>query len=408
MRGHMQVIIVGAGLAGLASAVACRDKGHDVQVLESTDRIGGRMATEIIDGCRCDVGFHVLHTAYPTLERWIDMDALEAGPMDPVTGLIDPRTGRQSMLGDPLRAPSTLIGTLRTSGVWDGLRMLAWRRRAKKAGWDRPDEGLALLDDLRSRGFSESFLDEVIIPLFRGILLDPEVRTSAAFASFVWHAMASGPLVLPKEGIGAVPNQLAARLPEGCVRTSTRVRSVTSRTVELEEGDHLEADLVLIATAHRSARMLVHGGAPSPPRARTASVHYLAETAPIRHPRLLLNRRHGLGDAVLHVHVPTLVHPSWSPDGRHLVHAVTIGEHAHAQIEPVVRGELEQWFGPDVRGWTHVTTQVLHDSLPEHGRTRMQLAPFPSVRIIGDHTVHGSVHGTLQSVERLLDTMDGG
>ena len=43
--------------------------------------------------------------------------------MDPVTGLIDPSTGRQSMLGDPLRAPSTLIGTLRTSGVWDGLRM---------------------------------------------------------------------------------------------------------------------------------------------------------------------------------------------------------------------------------------------------------------------------------------------
>ena len=275
----MQVIIVGAGLAGLASAVACRDKGHDVQVLESTDRIGGRMATEIIDGCRCDVGFHVLHTAYPTLERWIDVDALEAGPMDPVTGLIDPRTGRQSMLGDPLRAPSTLIGTLRTSGVWDGLRMLAWRRRAKKAGWDRPDEGLALLDDLRSRGFSESFLDEVIIPLFRGILLDPEVRTSAAFASFVWHAMASGPLVLPKEGIGAVPNQLAARLPEGCVRTSTRVRSVTSRTVELEEGDHLEADLVLIATAHRSARMLVHGGAP-----------LLHEQAP--HPSIISQKSH--------------------------------------------------------------------------------------------------------------------
>ena len=202
MRGHMQVIIVGAGLAGLASAVACRDKGHDVQVLESTDRIGGRMATEIIDGCRCDVGFHVLHTAYPTLERWIDVDALRQGrwTRSPGSSIREP--------ADRACSVTQFVPLPHSSGPYEppGSGMVFECSHGdvepRRAGWDRPDEGLALLDDLRSRGFSESFLDEVIIPLFRGSFSIPRSahqRPSPASYGMRWPQVL---LCFPRKALG--------------------------------------------------------------------------------------------------------------------------------------------------------------------------------------------------------------
>ena len=44
------VLIVGAGLAGLSAAIHCQSAGVDVKVIESSDRAGGRVASDVIDG----------------------------------------------------------------------------------------------------------------------------------------------------------------------------------------------------------------------------------------------------------------------------------------------------------------------------------------------------------------------
>ena len=75
MTAH-DVVVIGAGLAGLRAAGLLCARGLDVAVLDAADRPGGRVATDEIDGFRCDRGFQVLNTSYPALRAAVDLDAL--------------------------------------------------------------------------------------------------------------------------------------------------------------------------------------------------------------------------------------------------------------------------------------------------------------------------------------------
>ena len=128
----MRAVVVGAGLAGIAATWALQQHGYECLLLESSNRIGGRMKTTTIGKHNVDEGFHVLHTAYPSLQRWLNIDRLELKPMDPATSLITPSSGRLQTLGDPLRAPLLMLPSLFTAGPLNALRMLRWRLKSKK------------------------------------------------------------------------------------------------------------------------------------------------------------------------------------------------------------------------------------------------------------------------------------
>jgi phytoene dehydrogenase-like protein len=84
------VVVVGAGLAGLRAAqVLCR-RGLEVVVLEAADRPGGRVATDVVDGFRCDRGFQVLNTSYPALRAAADLDRLDLRAFEPAAAIRGP------------------------------------------------------------------------------------------------------------------------------------------------------------------------------------------------------------------------------------------------------------------------------------------------------------------------------
>ena len=72
----MHVVIVGAGLAGLAAAIDLEALGHDVEIHEASDGAGGRVRTDVVDGYRLDRGFQILLEAYPEAQDLLDYDAL--------------------------------------------------------------------------------------------------------------------------------------------------------------------------------------------------------------------------------------------------------------------------------------------------------------------------------------------
>ena len=72
----VDVIVIGAGLAGLTAARHLEAAGQRVQVLEADTKVGGRVATDRVDGFLCDRGFQVLNPAYPAVRRDVDLDAL--------------------------------------------------------------------------------------------------------------------------------------------------------------------------------------------------------------------------------------------------------------------------------------------------------------------------------------------
>ena len=116
------VVVVGAGVAGLAAAHHVAEAGFDVLVVEADDRVGGRIQTDEVDGFRLDRGFQLYNPAYPEGARLLNLAALELqsffpgavlSTQDGPRWLVDPRRATRSSLRNA-RTPLGALGTLQT------------------------------------------------------------------------------------------------------------------------------------------------------------------------------------------------------------------------------------------------------------------------------------------------------
>ena len=132
---HMEekkIYIVGAGLSGLIAALELEKVGFAPILLEATDRVGGRMKTDEIDGFRLDHGFQVLNTAYPEAKKYLDYKALSLKNFDPGAVIFD---GVDSyVITDPLRSPLKIVGMAfsKVGTFLDKVKMFALTQELKK------------------------------------------------------------------------------------------------------------------------------------------------------------------------------------------------------------------------------------------------------------------------------------
>ncbi|MGA1329779.1 MAG: FAD-dependent oxidoreductase, partial [Candidatus Nanopelagicales bacterium] len=77
MTKQLDVVIVGAGLAGLTAARQLAKAGLRIQLVEAADQIGGRVKTDVIDGFRLDHGFQLFNPAYPAARSVLNISELE-------------------------------------------------------------------------------------------------------------------------------------------------------------------------------------------------------------------------------------------------------------------------------------------------------------------------------------------
>lgn len=393
------VVIVGAGLAGLACAVDLHEAGRPVLVLEASDGVGGRVRTDKMDGFLLDRGFQVYLDAYPAAGAILDLAALELKSFEPGALVFDGKKLHRVM--DVFRRPNALVTSAVSpvGSLLDKLRVALLRWKVGRLRCDeimtRPDTSTE--DYLKNSGFSKRMIDVFFRSFYGGIFLERELRTSSRMFEFTFKMFSKGSATVPMGGMGEISNQLAARLPEDAVRLSTPVRSVEGDRVILESGEEIASSQVVVATDATTAERLTGTVGGDEPKWRSVTnLYFEAGQSPLDEPIIALN---GTGRGLVNnVAVMSDVAGGYAPVGKSLVSVSLLGLHPEEVIPTKVQQELGAWFGGQVKDWRHLRTDLIKKALPEQLRTEpVGVREQDGILVCGDHAVSASIEGAVSS-----------
>ena len=399
------VVVVGAGLTGLAAARRLHAAGLDVIVVESSDTVGGRVRTDRMDGLLLDHGFQQFNRAYPAA-RIFDIDALDLRPFR--SGLIVALGERRYCVGDPRRWPSAAVSTVRApiGSIWQKVQLLRWVIEANTAPASRllamPDRSLAA--ELTSRGLDGRLGRTLIRPFLAGVLGEEAMSTSARFVTMLMRSFVRGTPALPSSGMQALPDQLAAGLRAGVVRLNTRVIEVSGGEVRTDRGT-LRARAVIVAADPRTGCRLA--GLPEPMMRGLTTFYHLAARPPTRERVVHIDgeRRGPLVNSV----VVSNAAPTYSRRGS-LIASTVLGADDSSDMEALVREQAGAIYGVDSHDWEHVTTYAIRDALPALPAPLNLQRPVSlggGLYIAGDHRDTASIQGALVSGRRVAAAVLG-
>ena len=411
----IDVVVIGAGLAGLACACELIGGGLSVRLLDAADAPGGRVRTDVIDGFRLDRGFQVLLTEYPEARRVLDYDALALKNFLP--GALVRQGGGFHRFADPYRELGKAIWFAFDPIVSMGDKMRVARLR--KECLQLSDEELFSLpeettrDFLRRFGFTPAILERFFQPFFEGIFLERNLTTSARWFRWLFRLFSTGFAAVPELGMEQIPMQLASRLPEGTLHCNVRVQSIekSGRRWRVDVGDSgsFQANQVVMAAREPEAKALLGplrkpSAAPARAWNRTTTFYYAAPSPPVDEAVIVLNGEGPNAGPVNHLAVMSNVSAAYAPPGGHLICANVVGSAPESDIameamEADIRAQLRRWFGPQVNGWGVLAGYPIAHAVPMQSSFHPERAsPVEGgIFLCGDYVGSASIHGALMS-----------
>lgn len=419
----VDVVVVGAGLAGLECARSLAAAGVGVRVLEAGDVVGGRVRTDRVDGFTLDRGFQLLNPAYPAVRERVDVGALDLRPLLPGVAV---RTdagragaGRLALLADPRRAPWLLPRTV-VDALAGGL--VHPRELAALARWAAPALGpvgrptaapdRSLRASLDAVGADGPLRRQVLEPFLAGVLADDDGATSAAFVRLLVRSFLLGTPAVPAAGMAALPAQLAAHVPD--VVLGARVDGVARVGGEVEVTGavgRVRARAVVVATDGPAAARLLPGAVAAPAMKGLVTWWFAADEAPTLLPAVVVDGR-GAGASsggrgpVVNAAVLSLAAPSYAPAGQHLVQVTALlrgglrDGRGEVPAEEEIRRQAGEMFGADARAWRLLVRHDVPAALPVQGPPLVVRRPVDlgdGLFVAGDHRDTASIQGALVS-----------
>ncbi len=245
-----KIVIVGAGVAGLVAAQHCEEAGFSTILLEASDRIGGRLKTDVVEGFHLDRGFQVLLSEYDEVRHYLNLGELKVQKFGIGAWVFDKK--KAFKVSDPLRDPSQMWPMIASpvGSLLDKWRL--WRLTNYLKGQAKADlfkgKQQSTLSYLQEWGFSQKMIEQFFRPFFGGIFLENELKTDAAMFRFVFQQFSKGHALLPAEGIAAIPQQLFSKLRNTELRLNTKVSKIEGHELQLAAGDKMYFDKVIVAT----------------------------------------------------------------------------------------------------------------------------------------------------------------
>ena len=405
------IVIVGAGLAGLACATALQRQGKPFLLLDAADAPGGRLRTSHRDGFTLDHGFQVVLSSYSAVAKVVDIPALKPRYFE--SGALLAHGGRLTHLANPLRHPHALVEDLTTTAfsLRDKLLLGALVTRTVMssdslllARCARRDD-LSTQDFLRRFGFSAFFVSRFAQPFFGGVLLDGDLGTSAGLFLYYLKKFSTGRAWLPAGGIAAFPAQMASALPSNSLRLRTRVMALDIKNeracgVTLKNGEHIAASSIVLALDEPTVCQLLER--PAPERARSVAVVYFKSRQSIYPNPCLVLPESGSG-LVRHFAQVTNVAPEFAPRGFHLITASVLGfsDLSDESLAHAVKMEIAAIFPNASASLEYLETIRVSYAVPAQPPRFANRKPFPNlptgVFAAGDWASGASIQSAISS-----------
>ncbi|MFC4993641.1 NAD(P)/FAD-dependent oxidoreductase [Rubritalea tangerina] len=393
-----EVIVIGAGLAGLSCALGLVNAGIDVIVLEASDAVGGRVKTDKVDGFILDRGFQVYLDSYPNAGSLLDHEALELCAFEPGARLYG-RGGGVEVVEDVFRKPGAILKALRSKIGTVKDKLLVAKLRVEVQGMEREKmasyRGVSTVSFLRDYGFSERMIDSFFRPFYGGVFLERALETGAESFLYTFKMFSIGRACVPKRGMEEIPQQLASRLPSGVIQFQTQVLEVRDKHVVLEGGEVVKAQKVVVATDMHTADRLL--GVKGERRSKSViGMYFESSQLPEEGAVLCLNQ--DPSGIVNNLSVLSEVSRAYAPEGKHLISISILTDHVLDGLEQRVTQELEAWFGEEVREWNHLRTYDIRMALPYlEGEGERAYDEEGGVIRCGDYFKSASIDGSIES-----------
>ena len=363
-----KVAIIGAGLAGLSAAITLQDAGCEVEIFESSDRVGGRVATDLIDGFRLDRGFQLINARYPELLR---LNVISELDFTYASRSIDISLDEQIFsLGDPRTNPFSAFNSA-TGSIFTKLNFMSYLFSSSASGRSVEDELLRF----------GALYQRVLKPFLSGVFLTSPANVDAVTGKEIVRSFISGKPGLPALGAGELAHALGRRVK--AIHLNSRIDSLTQ----------VQADAVIVTTDLTTAAQLLD--IPNVPKLATSTTWYHEVPFEMTQSNRLLIDGQARGPVINSIAISNMV-PTYAPLGKTLLSSTTI----EFASESEVRRHLAAWWGTSTSDWSLIAKYEIPKSLPifEVGAWGVHSAKIAdNLFVAGDYRTAPSQNGALLS-----------
>jgi hypothetical protein len=326
------VVVIGGGLAGLSAALTLQEAGRDVEVFERSDRVGGRVATDHIDGFTLDRGFQLINARYPEIER---VDVVRELDFQVASRSVDISLGdKRYSLSDPRSNPLSALHS-RTGTLIEKLKFASYlfssSSNEKSVGQELEDLG--------------SLYTRVLRPFLSGVFLADPKLISAVQGRELIRSFISGKPGLPRLGAGALPQLLAKRV--NSISLNSQVDSLAQ----------FSGRTIIVATDLTTSAQLLD--IPNVPKLASSITWYHEVPADLTASNQLLLDGENRGPVVNSIVISNFI-STYAPVGRSLLSTTTIGYTSESEV----RRHLSLMWGAETHAWPLIAKYEIPKSLP--------------------------------------------